>query len=153
MNKRSFLFVPGNRPERFDKACGAGADVVIIDLEDAVAFADKSSAREAVAAWLRPDKSVYLRLNGADTPGLPTTLNCSTVRVSPAWFCPSGKRRTDRCCHRARTIRAVHRAIEWRARSVCGMSSVSPRRRVSNRSRLALSIFQLDGIAGDGDNY
>jgi citrate lyase subunit beta/citryl-CoA lyase len=67
MNKRSFLFVPGNRPERFDKACGAGADVVIIDLEDAVAVSDKSSARQAVAAWLRADKNVYLRLNGADT--------------------------------------------------------------------------------------
>ena len=32
----SYLFVPGNRPERFDKAFAAGADVVIIDLEDAV---------------------------------------------------------------------------------------------------------------------
>jgi citrate lyase subunit beta / citryl-CoA lyase len=67
MNKRSFLFVPGNRPARFDKACAAGADVVILDMEDAVAPADKSSAREAIKAWLGPDKNVYLRLNGAGT--------------------------------------------------------------------------------------
>ena len=33
---RSFLFVPGNRPDRFDKARASGADLVICDLEDAV---------------------------------------------------------------------------------------------------------------------
>ncbi|WP_336713795.1 HpcH/HpaI aldolase/citrate lyase family protein [Arthrobacter sp. USHLN218] len=45
------LFVPGNRPERFAKAAASAADVVIIDLEDAVAAGDKAAARqEAVAA-------------------------------------------------------------------------------------------------------
>ncbi|MGB2815769.1 MAG: CoA ester lyase [Burkholderiaceae bacterium] len=67
MTDRSLLFVPGNRPERFDKACAAGADVTLIDLEDAVAAADKASAREAIRAWLHASKSVYLRINGADT--------------------------------------------------------------------------------------
>ncbi len=68
MNARSWLFVPGSRPERFDKALAAGASAVIIDLEDAVAPADKHSAREAVAAWLRPGHAVVLRINGADSP-------------------------------------------------------------------------------------
>jgi citrate lyase subunit beta/citryl-CoA lyase len=45
---RSFLFVPGNRPERFEKAVRAGADAVILDLEDAVPAAEKDSAREAI---------------------------------------------------------------------------------------------------------
>jgi citrate lyase subunit beta/citryl-CoA lyase len=67
MTDRSLLFVPGNRPERFDKACAAGADATLIDLEDAVAATDKASAREAVRAWLDASKSVYLRINGADT--------------------------------------------------------------------------------------
>jgi len=67
MTDRSFLFVPGNRPERFDKACAAGADVTIVDLEDAVAPPDKAAARAAVRAWLDPDRKVYLRINGADT--------------------------------------------------------------------------------------
>jgi citrate lyase subunit beta/citryl-CoA lyase len=44
---RTALFVPATRPDRVDKALGAGADVVIIDLEDAVAQALKGEAREA----------------------------------------------------------------------------------------------------------
>jgi len=50
---RSYLFVPGDRPERFDKALASAADAVILDLEDAVAPADKARAREALAPWLR----------------------------------------------------------------------------------------------------
>lgn len=64
---RSYLFVPGHRPDRFDKACTAGADAVIIDLEDAVSPDDKAAAREAVSGWLSPDKPVLLRVNGADS--------------------------------------------------------------------------------------
>jgi citrate lyase subunit beta / citryl-CoA lyase len=49
---RSFLFVPGNRPERFEKAARSGADAVILDLEDAVPATDKAGARQAViACW------------------------------------------------------------------------------------------------------
>ncbi|MCW5626875.1 MAG: CoA ester lyase [Burkholderiales bacterium] len=64
---RSYLFVPGNRPDRFDRALAAGADRVIIDLEDAVAPADKIAARQALADWLAPERSVIVRINGADT--------------------------------------------------------------------------------------
>ncbi len=67
MTDRSFLFVPGNRPERFDKACAAGADGTLIDLEDAVAPPDKAEARAAIRTWLGPSRAVYLRINGADT--------------------------------------------------------------------------------------
>lgn len=42
---RSFLFVPGHQPERYAKALGSGADMVILDLEDAAAPADKLAAR------------------------------------------------------------------------------------------------------------
>lgn len=48
---RSYLFVPGNRPERFARAFDSGADAVIVDLEDAVAPDQKQAAREALAAW------------------------------------------------------------------------------------------------------
>lgn len=65
---RSFLFVPGDRPERFDKAVASGADVVIIDLEDAVAPEAKASAREAVVAWLAAGGRAAVRVNATDHP-------------------------------------------------------------------------------------
>lgn len=48
----SYLFVPGNRPERFDKAFATDAGVIILDLEDAVVPADKAGARDAIANWV-----------------------------------------------------------------------------------------------------
>jgi citrate lyase subunit beta/citryl-CoA lyase/(S)-citramalyl-CoA lyase len=63
---RSLLFVPGARPERFAKACEAGADAVCIDLEDAVAPDDKAAARAAVIDYLSgapPHPRVGLRIN------------------------------------------------------------------------------------------
>lgn len=49
---RSLLFVPGDRPDRFDKAAGSGADAIILDLEDSVAPDRKEAARAAVATYL-----------------------------------------------------------------------------------------------------
>lgn len=68
---RSLLFVPGHRPERFDRALASGADAVILDLEDAVAPQDKDAARQQIALWLaaQPDTvraRVLLRLNAED---------------------------------------------------------------------------------------
>lgn len=64
----AWLFVPGHRPERFDKALAAGASAVIIDLEDAVAPADKASARAALVQWLATTSArVAVRINAADT--------------------------------------------------------------------------------------
>lgn len=66
---RSFLFVPGDRPERFDKAAAAGADVVILDLEDAVRTEAKDTARQAVREWLdREGHQACVRVNAAGTP-------------------------------------------------------------------------------------
>jgi citrate lyase subunit beta/citryl-CoA lyase len=67
---RSALFVPGNRPDRIDKAMVATADVVVIDLEDAVPVAEKSTARQTAAKKLGSagDCRVLIRVNGMDTP-------------------------------------------------------------------------------------
>lgn len=64
---RSYLFVPGNRPERFAKALAAGADVVIVDLEDAVAEADKASARQHVAEAVKAGAQLCIRINAYGT--------------------------------------------------------------------------------------
>jgi citrate lyase subunit beta/citryl-CoA lyase len=60
---RTFLFVPGNRPERFEKAWASKADIVILDLEDSVAADAKDAARDAVAAWLAPHRPIMVRIN------------------------------------------------------------------------------------------
>jgi citrate lyase subunit beta/citryl-CoA lyase len=70
---RSFLFVPGHRPERFAKALASGADAVIIDLEDAVPLDAKDTARTALMdAWKDFDATerarLLVRVNPAGTP-------------------------------------------------------------------------------------
>ncbi len=66
----TFLFVPGDRPERFEKAFRSGADAIIIDLEDAVGPADKEAAlantRTALAGENQPeDFTTLVRINDA----------------------------------------------------------------------------------------
>ncbi|RRO16926.1 CoA ester lyase [Saccharopolyspora rhizosphaerae] len=65
----TWLFVPGDRPERFPKAAAAGADLVVLDLEDAVAPARKQDARRNVVDWLADhDAPCAVRINAAGTP-------------------------------------------------------------------------------------
>lgn len=64
---RSLLFVPANRPERIAKAQRAGAHGVIVDLEDAVAPADKDAARAALVRHLDASAPVLVRVNGPET--------------------------------------------------------------------------------------
>src|SRR6187455_2660388 len=68
----TYLFVPGNRPERFDKALAAGADAVILDLEDAVAPRDKDTARASARDWIRAHRDaadrILVRINDSATP-------------------------------------------------------------------------------------
>jgi (S)-citramalyl-CoA lyase len=68
---RSWLFTPATRLERFAKASQAGADVAILDLEDAVAPGDKVRARTTALDYLAKNPSDCalhaLRINGLDT--------------------------------------------------------------------------------------
>lgn len=74
---RTFLFVPGTRADRYDKAIAAGADIVIVDLEDAVAPDDKAVARARVAAWLAGGGTAVVRINGLDTPWFEADLDAA----------------------------------------------------------------------------
>jgi citrate lyase subunit beta/citryl-CoA lyase len=64
---RSYLYVPGDRPDRLAKAMSRGADALIVDLEDAVPSASKADARRNVADWLAGLGStrtpVWIRVN------------------------------------------------------------------------------------------
>jgi citrate lyase subunit beta / citryl-CoA lyase len=66
LTPRTLLFVPGDRPDRFDKAAAAGADGVIIDLEDSVPAQHKEQARAATAAWLAR-ATAWVRVNPCGT--------------------------------------------------------------------------------------
>ena len=70
---RSKLFVPGSRPDLFPKALASAADAISLDLEDAVAEADKVRARAAVSTFLRSEaarassKQWIVRCNAPDS--------------------------------------------------------------------------------------
>jgi len=63
---RAPLFVPANRPDRFEKAAGTDADAIILDLEDAVPDSEKDSARTNLSASFT-GKPLIVRLNAAGT--------------------------------------------------------------------------------------
>jgi citrate lyase subunit beta / citryl-CoA lyase len=68
---RALLFVPGTRPELFEKACRSGADALVLDLEDAVAEGAKADARAGVSAAIEDLGSagvgVFVRINDLST--------------------------------------------------------------------------------------
>lgn len=66
---RSFLFCPGNHPRKVAKVFDAGADAVILDLEDAVAISEKAATRAPVAEALKAPRGCrgYVRVNALDT--------------------------------------------------------------------------------------
>jgi citrate lyase subunit beta/citryl-CoA lyase len=65
MRLRSLLFVPGDRPDRMDKALSSGADALILDLEDSVTPSKKSEARKAVMEFLSRPRTMplFVRIN------------------------------------------------------------------------------------------
>lgn len=80
----SMLFVPGNRPERFEKALASGASIVCVDLEDAVPDDAKAEAREAALAALGHER-LALRINGVTTrAGLEDLLALADAGRDPA---------------------------------------------------------------------
>ena len=85
----SLLFVPGNRPDRIDKAFASSAELVCIDLEDAVAPADKAMARTLVIERLAslPAGRTVVRINGLRTrEGLADLLALDAAAALPAWL-------------------------------------------------------------------
>ncbi|MDB2324408.1 CoA ester lyase [Alphaproteobacteria bacterium] len=63
----TYLFVPADRPDRYEKALTSGADRIIIDLEDAVRPDNKMVARDAIAAATLDWQNVIIRINAVDS--------------------------------------------------------------------------------------
>ncbi len=126
----TYLFVPGNRPERFDKALAAGAGAIVLDLEDAVTAADKGRARDAIADWFpahfaKSDR-IVVRINDTASP----------------WF------EDDLALLKALGLRQVMLPkAEWRGQieQVCGV--VHPQARVLALIETARGVRNVDEIA------
>ena len=150
MIRRSYLFVPGNRPERFEKAWQSGADAVILDLEDAVQSAHKDLARQAVAAWLEPERPVYVRINGMGTPWFERDLEVAGIPGILGVVLPKAEQPEQVAqvagllVGEARVLPLLETALGvWNARALAQVPRVE---------RLAFGSvdFQLDtGITGD----
>jgi citrate lyase subunit beta/citryl-CoA lyase len=80
---RSYLFVPADSGRKLDKAGEAGADALIIDLEDAVAPAAKADARQMAAEYLQGKDNVWVRVNPVDTAEFEADLE-AVVPAEPA---------------------------------------------------------------------
>jgi len=94
MRLRSLLFVPGDRPDRMEKALGASADALILDLEDSVAEARKTEARDAIVSFLnRPERKVPLlvRVNPLGSTHIDADLVAATTARADAIMLPKAE--------------------------------------------------------------
>ena len=154
MTTRSLLFVPADRPDRIVKALASGADAVIVDLEDAVAPADKDAARNALAAWLQEHVAgpqIVVRVNGADSAWFAADLAVCAAPAVGAVMLPKAGQPGD--------VEAVRGALPGKSmialiETAEGFDRMREIARAPGVARLAFGSidFQLDlGIAGDGD--
>jgi (S)-citramalyl-CoA lyase len=113
--RRCLLFVPGNRPERFEKAIASGADMICIDLEDATPIAEKASARAAALTFIAQhaaDCELILRINPITTAfGLQDVLAIAECEHAPKLVMVPKVERADEL--RVALSVLQHRKIEW----------------------------------------
>lgn len=150
MQPRSYLFVPGDRPERIGKARASGADAVIVDLEDAVAPANKGAARDAVAGALDTAQPVVLRINGADTAWFDDDARLAAHPGVAAVMLPKAAATEPVAALRAASGgKAVLALVE----SAAGMANVAALAAAAGVARLVFGSidFQLDLDIADDD--
>lgn len=120
---RSFLFVPADSERKIAKAMAAAADSLILDLEDAVAPANKDAARrlaaEALTGRVRPD--IGVRVNAIDTPWYLADL-CAVARAGPRFVM------LPKCEGAADVVRLAHQLdlLEAQAGIAAGSIGILP---------------------------
>lgn len=152
---RSILFVPATRPERFRKALASAADLVCIDLEDAVAPAQKTAARQAVVEFFAgpdylPDR-VMVRINSPRGPDGAADLAAiaNTARAAPLLMIPKAESPQE--------ISGVYEAFGSRhpslvplIESAAGLAAVEDISRMTDQGVAALSFGGADFAADIG---
>jgi citrate lyase subunit beta / citryl-CoA lyase len=156
MSARTYLFVPGNRPERFAKALDSGADRVVLDLEDAVAAEAKASARHAIADWAAGGahlERVVVRINDAESPAFADDLKLLQASGIRCLMLPKAETADQLAAVRAALPEADVLALVESARGVANVDAVAA---CANVSRLVFGTldFALDldlDIGADSD--
>jgi citrate lyase subunit beta/citryl-CoA lyase len=158
------LFVPGDRPERFAKAAAAGAGVVIIDLEDAVAPAAKSAALAAAVEAVAPDGGgapvrALVRLNpqGSGHYDADITLLLAAARTPGSGLLGImvPKAEDPGALRQLRADMPKHLALVPLVESALGVVNAVELARVPGVTRLAFGAidFALDIDADGGDRF
>ena len=147
---RSLLFVPGHRPDRFDKAAASGAHALVLDLEDAVAPDDKPQARTQVATWLAAGHAAFVRVNAADTPWHADDLRMLAAAPKAGVMLPKAD-----AAHMAAVLQALpgRRAIAL-LESVTGYQELAWLAAVPGLERIAFGSVDFaaeTGIADEGE--
>jgi citrate lyase subunit beta/citryl-CoA lyase len=150
MQPRSFLFVPGDRPDRFAKAIASGADAVIVDLEDAVAPASKVAARDGLAGHLATQAGVVLRINGRDTPWFDDDARAAAHPAIVAVMCPKTGSADDIAALRSRCGDKPVLALVETASGMAGIHAIAAAPGVA-RLVFGSIDFQLDLDIEDDD--
>ena len=128
LNIRTVLFVPGDRPERFDKALASGAHLVCIDLEDAVAPEQKDAARKAALAYLLDHASdaLSVRINRVGSrSGLADLLAIADVRPRLPYILIPKVESVAKLDVVARALESLHIGLIPLIESVAGLAEVT----------------------------
>ncbi len=148
---RSWLYVPGTRPDRFEKAATSGADRIIIDLEDAVAPEAKVEARQRVATSpISTRLPVYVRVNGRGTDWYDDDVAVASRLPIAGVMLPKAA-----CAHDVEALAAAmpaSKTIVALIESAVGLWNVLDIARAPQVERLAFGAldFQLDAGIGGG---
>ncbi|MBB3180928.1 CoA ester lyase [Variovorax sp. Sphag1AA] len=145
----TYLFVPADRPERFSKAAGSGADIVVLDLEDAVGVDHKAAAREHARAALASGVfKACVRINGIDTEWFAE--DCALLSLPGVAAVMLPKAETVEGIAAVRAARRIVPLVE----TAKGLAVARELARCAGVAQLAFGSvdFQQDlGIEGDGD--
>ena len=127
---RTYLFVPGNRPERFAKALASGADAVVLDLEDAVSADSKDAARAAVGEWaagatVADHARCVVRTNDRASPHFAGDLRLVADAGLPAVMLPKAESAADAAAILAVAPHAAVLALVESARGIAHVDEVA----------------------------
>lgn len=136
----SFLFVPGDRPERFAKAAESGAHAIIIDLEDAVSPEAKAAARANIMDYLDEDGSghILVRINDAESPYYEGDLDVARHPKLAGTILPKANSR-----HTTELVYKLERPVWPLVETIQGISEVAEFSQLPNIGRLLLGTIDL----------